>query len=161
MDEADHRRGDQQELDGTEDAWAAGDAAAVPDLTAGRPGALCAPNAQHALRQAGVLADNIVASLRGGETTEYRHAYVGSVASLGLHMGVADLYGRRFRGYPAWLMHRVYHLSRVPTANRKARVLADWTLAALLRREIVALGSVQSPRAEFELAAGTGRDPDA
>jgi NADH dehydrogenase len=145
----------------TEHAWAAGDAAAVPDLVAGGPGAECAPNAQHAVRQAKVLADNVVASLRGRELTEYRHASVGSVASLGLHMGVAQLYGRQLKGYPAWLMHRVYHLSRVPTLNRKARVLADWTFAALLKREIVALGSLQNPRAEFELAADAGKDPDA
>jgi NADH dehydrogenase len=51
-------------------------------------------------------------------------------------------------------MHRVYHLSRVPTVNRKARVLAEWTLSGLFKREIVSLGSLEHPRAEFELAAG-------
>jgi NADH dehydrogenase len=54
-------------------------------------------------------------------------------------------------------MHRVYHLSRVPTFNRKARVLAEWTLSGLFKREIVSLGSLEHPRAEFELAAGGGR----
>ncbi len=147
-------------LDGTEHAWAAGDAAAVPDLTAQKPGTECAPNAQHAVRQGRLLADNIIATLRGGEPQEYRHALIGSVASLGLHKGVAHLYGRQVKGYPAWLMHRVYHLSRLPTANRKSRVLADWTLAALFKREIAALGSLENPRAEFELAAGIGRQPD-
>jgi len=53
-------------------------------------------------------------------------------------------------------MHRTYHLSRVPTFNRKARVLAEWTLAGLFKREIVSLGSLEHPRAEFELAAGGG-----
>ena len=147
-------------LDGTEHAWAAGDAAAVPDLMAGKPGTECAPNAQHSIRQGRLLADNIIATLRGGEPQEYRHALIGSVASLGLHKGVAHLYGRQVKGYPAWLMHRLYHLSRLPTANRKARVLADWTLAALFKREIAALGSLENPRAEFEFAAGSGRQPD-
>lgn len=146
---------------GTESAWAAGDAAAVPDLTAERPGTDCAPNAQHALRQARVLADNIVAALRGRPLSEYRHKYAGSVASLGLHEGVAFVYGRKLKGYPAWFMHRAYHLSRVPTFNRKARVLAEWLLAGLFKREIVSLGSLEHPRAEFELAAGSHRDPDA
>ena len=146
---------------GTDDAWAAGDAAAVPDLTAQKPGTECAPNAQHAVRQARLLADNILARLRGRPLTEYRHKYAGSVASLGLHEGVAHVYGRKFKGYPAWLMHRVYHLSRVPTVNRKARILAEWTLAGLFKREIVSLGSLEHPRAEFELAAGSGRKPDA
>ncbi|MBO0918962.1 NAD(P)/FAD-dependent oxidoreductase [Streptomyces laculatispora] len=141
-------------VEGAEHAWAAGDAAAVPDLTADEPGRETAPNAQHAVRQAKVLAENIVASMNGEPLTEYRHSYAGSVASLGLHKGVAHVYGRRLKGYPAWLMHRVYHLSRVPTFNRKARVLAEWTLAGLFKREIVSLGSLEHPRAEFELAAG-------
>ncbi|MFD3656980.1 NAD(P)/FAD-dependent oxidoreductase [Streptomyces sp. NPDC058620] len=141
-------------VDGAPHAWAAGDAAAVPDLTAAAPGSETAPNAQHAVRQAAVLAENILATLEGRPLKEYRHAYVGSVASLGLHKGVAHVYGRKLKGYPAWLMHRMYHLSRVPTFNRKARVLAEWTLAGLFKREIVSLGSLEHPRAEFALAAG-------
>lgn len=70
------------------------------------------------------------------------------------------MYGRKLKGYPAWLMHRVYHLSRVPTFNRKARVLAEWTLSGLFKREIVSLGSLEHPRAEFELAAGRERSRD-
>ena len=141
-------------VDGATHAWGAGDAAAVPDVTADEPGKETAPNAQHAVRQAKVLADNIAASLRGQPLQEYAHKYVGSVASLGLHKGVAYLYGRKVRGYPAWFMHRAYHLSRVPTFNRKARVLAEWILSGLFKREIVSLGSLEHPRAEFELAAG-------
>jgi NADH dehydrogenase len=146
---------------GTRDAWAAGDAASVPDLASEAPGAVCAPNAQHALRQARALADNLVAELRGLPTTDYRHTLAGSVASLGLHEGVAQVYGRTFKGYPAWLLHRAYHLSRMPTANRKARVLAEWVLSGLFKREIVSLGSLEHPRAEFEIAAGGRREPDA
>ncbi|MFF2331620.1 MULTISPECIES: NAD(P)/FAD-dependent oxidoreductase [unclassified Streptomyces] len=145
-------------VEGVEHAWAAGDAAAVPDLTAAGAGKETAPNAQHAVRQAKVLADNVLASISGEPLKEYRHRYAGSVASLGLHKGVAHVHGRKIKGRPAWLMHRAYHLSRVPTFNRKARVLAEWTLAGLFKREIVSLGSLEHPRAEFELAAG-GRRP--
>ncbi|MFI0964501.1 NAD(P)/FAD-dependent oxidoreductase [Streptomyces sp. NPDC021080] len=147
----------QLAVDGVTHAWAAGDAAAVPDVTA-EPGKETAPNAQHAVRQAKVLGDNIAHTLRGEPLETYSHKYVGSVASLGLHEGVAHVYGHKLRGYPAWFMHRVYHLSRVPTFNRKARVLAEWTLAGLFKREIVSLGSLEHPRAEFELAAG-GKPP--
>ncbi|MFE7961336.1 MULTISPECIES: NAD(P)/FAD-dependent oxidoreductase [unclassified Streptomyces] len=141
-------------VEGVTHAWSAGDAAAVPDVTAKDAGAETAPNAQHAVRQAAVLADNIVRSLRGEPLQTYAHKYVGSVASLGFHKGVAHVYGRKLKGYPAWFMHRAYHLSRVPTFNRKARVLAEWTLSGLFKREIVSLGSLEHPRAEFELAAG-------
>ena len=137
---------------GVEAAWSAGDCAAVPDVTKGE-GALCGPTAQHAVRQAKQLADNIVASLRGRKVEEYRHAYAGSVASLGLHRGVAEVYGIKLRGLPAWWMHRTYHVARLPTFNRKMRVLADWTLALFFRREIVSLGSFADPRRDFERAA--------
>ncbi|MFC5724773.1 NAD(P)/FAD-dependent oxidoreductase [Streptomyces gamaensis] len=148
-------------VDGAEHAWAGGDAAAVPDLTAEEPGAQCAPNAQHAVRQAKVIAHNVAACLRGRPLQDYRHQYAGSVASLGLHKGVAQVYGRKLKGYPAWFLHRAYHLGRIPTFNRKARVLAEWTLTGLFKREIVSLGSLEHPRAEFELAADTGRYPEA
>ncbi|MGY1680197.1 NAD(P)/FAD-dependent oxidoreductase [Geodermatophilus sp. SYSU D01176] len=142
---------------GLPDAWSAGDLAAVPDLTKETAGATTAPNAQHAVRQAKRLADNIVASIEGREPEVYRHAYAGSVASLGLHKGVAQVYGVKLKGWPAWFMHRTYHVSRVPTFNRKARVVADWTMAALFRREIISLGQLQDPRREFVQAANTGR----
>jgi NADH dehydrogenase len=132
-------------------AFTAGDNAAVPDLS--QDGAFCAPNAQHAVRQAKVLADNLVRSMRGKALKAYVHNSVGSVAGLGLYKGVANTYGFKVKGFPAWVMHRTYHVSRVPTFNRKVRVLADWTLALIFKRETVSLGSIEQPRAEFELAA--------
>ncbi len=138
-------------VEGVEDAWGAGDCAAVPDLT--EPGSFTGPSAQHAVRQTKTLAANIVAALRRRQLTDYRHKYVGSVASLGLYRGVAEVYGIKLRGWPAWFMHRTYHVSRMPTVNRKVRVLADWTLAIFFPREVVSLGQLQQPRREFELAA--------
>ena len=93
----------------------------------------------------------------GEEPVPSRHKYVGSVASLGLHKGVAQVYGVKLKGWPAWFMHRTYHVSRVPTFNRKARVVADWTLASLFRREVVSLGQLQDPRREFVFTANTGK----
>jgi len=130
-----------------EGAWSAGDCAAVPDLT--RPGAYCPPSAQHAVRQARRLADNIRASILGRELKPYRHAYAGSVASLGLHKGVAQVYGIKLKGWPAWFMHRTYHMSRIPSVNRKIRVIVDWTLALILRREVISLGQLHQPREPF------------
>ena len=138
-------------VEGVEGAWGAGDCAAVPDLT--EPGSFTGPSAQHAVRQTKTLAANIVAALRRRQLTDYRHKYVGSVASLGLHRGVAEVYGIKLRGWPAWFMHRTYHVSRMPTVNRKVRVLADWTLAIFFPREVVSLGQLQQPRREFELVA--------
>jgi NADH dehydrogenase len=130
-------------------AWSAGDCAAVPDLTSDEPGALCAPNAQHAVRQAKVLADNVAAVIFGRAVRNYRHKYAGSVASLGLHKGVAQVYGVKLTGLPAWFMHRTYHVFRIPSWNRRLRVVVDWTLALFLKREVVSLGELHEPREPF------------
>ncbi len=137
-------------VEGLTDAFAAGDAAAVPDLA--NPGQLTSPSAQHAVRQARLLAANVVRSLRGEALQDYKHRHVGSVASLGLHQGVAQVYGIKLKGWPAWFMHRTYHMSRMPTLNKKIRVVLDWTLALFFRREVVSLGTLQRPREDWERA---------
>lgn len=134
------------------DAWAAGDCAAVPDLL--NPGSFCPPNAQHAIREANQLADNMIAQLKGAELVEYKHKSVGVVASLGLYKGVAELFGFvKLKGPLAWLAHRGYHVMAMPTGNRKLRILIGWIGQFLMGREIVSLGSLHDPRDEFRKAS--------
>ncbi len=151
---------------GTDHIWSAGDNAQIPDLAAraaGEDGAWCPPNAQHALRQAKLLGDNVIARLRAFPQHEYRHASKGAVAGLGLHKGVAMVkFGRltlRFHGRIGWYLHRGYHGMAVPTWNRKIRVFADWTLGLFLKREVVSLGAMERPREEFSAAARPGPAP--
>jgi NADH:ubiquinone reductase (H+-translocating) len=142
---------------GMPDVFSAGDCAAVPDLSKDDPEARTSPSAQHAVRQAKVLADNVVAHLRGRPLRKYEHSYAGSVASLGLYKGVAEIYGVKLRGPIAWFMHRTYHVSRMPTWNRRIRILFDWTGALFLGREVVDLGQIMDPKAEFSRVAGPGK----
>ncbi|MBB2940383.1 NADH dehydrogenase [Actinoplanes lutulentus] len=137
------------------DAWAAGDDAAVPDLAVGRPGAATVPNAQHAVRQGKLLAGNIVAVLRGRMPRNYVHHSLGTVATLGLGRGIFQYRGIVIKGWPAWLMHRGYHVLAVPSWERKARVAAVWLTAVFYGRDIVSLASVQDPRHEF-VSGGSG-----
>src|SRR3954453_16504774 len=58
-------------VDGVAGAWAAGDVAAVPDAHSGQ--GTSPPTAQHALRQAKVLADNVAASLQGGRLRPFSY----------------------------------------------------------------------------------------
>ncbi len=149
------------ELDGTvvEGAWAAGDNAQVPDLVKGE-GAWCGPTAQHAVRQARLLGRNLAAHIDGRGLAEYRHKNLGTVASLGLFEGVAQVMGVKLRGWPAWFMHRTYHMAKIPTFNRKARVVLDWTAALFFRRDLVSLGRLHDPRQAFQEAAyGDGPAP--
>jgi NADH dehydrogenase len=141
------------------DAWGAGDDAAVPDLAAARSGVSTVPNAQHAVRQGKLLARNLIATLRGRKPRPYVHHSLGVVATLGLGRGVFQFHRLVIKGFPAWLMHRGYHVLAVPTWERKVRVLAVWATAVPFGRDIVSLTSVQHPRAAF--LAGTRPAADA
>ena len=143
-----------------DDAWAAGDGAAVPDLAVPRPGALAVPNAQHAVRQGRRLARNLVATLHGRPTRPYVHGSLGVVATLGLGSGIFQFRRLVVRGRLAWLMHRGYHVLAIPTWERKARVLAVWLTAAVFGRDVVSLASVQTPRAAFAAATTPAEDAD-
>src|SRR5690606_14259841 len=94
-------------------AWAAGDCAQVPNLIKGES-EFCAPSAQHAVRQARHLGRNLARHLRGAPLRDYKHHHLGLVASLGLNKGVATILGVKLRGWPAWFMHRTYHMAQIP-----------------------------------------------
>lgn len=141
-------------VEGVESAWAAGDVAAVPDEHASR--GISPPTAQHALRQAKVLADNVAASLEGRALRTFRYENKGMLCSLGHYRGVANPLGIKLRGFPAWFLHRTYHLFYMPTFARKARIALDWTVALLFPRDIAQLGSLEHPRDAFRRAAGDG-----
>lgn len=128
--------------------WALGDCAAVPDV---HSGGTCPPTAQHAVRQAAHVVDNVVGQLRGRPPREYRHRDAGAVASLGLGKGVAELYGVPLHGYPAWLVHRVYHGLRLPSRRRRLLVVVNWVLGSF-SRDPVAVPALEAPRAPLRTA---------
>lgn len=140
---------------GTKNVFASGDCASVPDLTSKDPDAVVGPSAQHAVREAKVIADNLLATLRDEPLRVYKHRYAGSVAGLGLFQGAAEVYGIKLKGMPAWLLHRAYHLAKVPSAPVKMRIVGDWLMELPLKRQLVALGELHHPRAEFVKAANT------
>ena len=140
-----------------EGAWAAGDVSAVPDLSGGGVGGFCVPNAQHAVRQAKLLAKNLVAVLRGEDPKEYFHKNLGAVAGLGLYNGVFQSGKIALKGFVAWVAHRGYHGLAMPTWERKWRVLWGWWNNLWLGRDIVNLQTVQNPRYVFEEFAARPR----
>jgi NADH dehydrogenase len=137
---------------GVDGAWAAGDIAAVPDEHSSE--GTSPPTAQHALRQARVLADNVAAALQGGRLRRFRYENKGMLCSLGHYRGVANPLGIKVRGFPAWFLHRSYHLLYMPTFTRRARIALDWTIALLFPRDLAQLGSLEHPRDAFRRAAG-------
>jgi NADH dehydrogenase len=122
---------------GHEHVWALGDCANVPNARSDRPDP---PTCQHALRQARRLAKNLT-----GPPEPYGYRMLGQVATLGRHKGIAEVLGLRLRGFLGWFVTRSYHLYQLPLAQRKLRVVVDWTVALFFPRDIAELGQLGHP----------------
>ncbi|MFM2023233.1 MAG: hypothetical protein RIR89_625 [Actinomycetota bacterium] len=131
-------------------AWTLGDISAVPDLSGGGVGGFCVPNAQHAVRQAKLLAKNITASLRGEQLRDYRWKTIGAVAGLGIGIGAIKVGNFGMIGFFPWLAHRGYHGLAMPTWERKIRVISGWVWNAILGRDLVGIEATKNPRLFFE-----------
>ena len=123
--------------------WALGDCAQVPDLT--NPGKFCPPTAQHATRQAPVVARNIVAAMRGQPLKPFKFKTLGLLATIGRRTGVAEIMGFHFSGIIAWAMWRAIYLAKLPGLQKKVRVSLDWMLDLFFSKDIVQLRALPSP----------------
>ena len=115
------------------EVWALGDCAAIP-APDGRP----YPSlAQHALREARVLARNIAGVLDGRTPQPFVYATLGMMGSLGHGKAFGQLLKVRVRGVLAWFVRRTYYLLQMPGWRRRLRIMIDWTFALLFRPDIV------------------------
>src|SRR5262249_40344119 len=115
------------------EVWALGDCAAVP-----APDSQPYPSlAQHALREAKVLARNIVGALDGRPPRPFVYATLGMMGSLGRGKAFGQLVKFRVRGALAWFVRRTYYLLQMPGWRRRVRIMIDWFFALLFRPDIV------------------------
>jgi NADH:ubiquinone reductase (H+-translocating) len=122
-------------LRGYDDIWSAGDCASIPDPA--RAGSPCPPTAQHALRQGKTVAENIARVSRGREPQAFHFRQLGILVALGHRTAVAEIRGRQFTGFAAWLLWRGIYLMKLPGLERKIRVAADWAMDLVFPRDIV------------------------
>jgi NADH:ubiquinone reductase (H+-translocating) len=118
------------------EVWAIGDCASIP----GPDGKPYPSLAQHALRQAKVLAGNLFAVLNGRPPRPFVNQTLGMMGSLGHSKGFGKLLKVRVRGFPAWFIRRTYYLLQMPGWGRKLRTVIDWTFALLFRPDVVKVG---------------------
>src|SRR5688572_29737806 len=115
--------------------WALGDCASIPDPE-GKP---YPPLAQHALREARVLAGNIVNALSNRPLEPFVYQTLGTLAALGHYKGVGRVLRLKLRGFAAWWAWRSYYLWQMPRWERRLRIMLDWTVALLFKNDIVKL----------------------
>ena len=138
------------------EVWALGDCASIP-APDGKP----YPNlAQHALREAKVLARNIHAVLNGQAPEPFVYDTRGMMGSLGHGKAFGQLLKVRLHGFLAWFVRRSYYLLQMPGWGRRLRIMTDWAFALLYRPDIVKI-SLDSEAALIlrEVAAGAAPEP--
>ncbi|NGO43218.1 NAD(P)/FAD-dependent oxidoreductase [Streptomyces ureilyticus] len=112
--------------------WALGDCARIPDPVSG----FHPPTAQHAIREGKAVAKNIAAVLVGRRPVPFRFGGLGVLVSLGHRTAAGEIGGRQISGFLAWVLWRSVYLSKLPSAEKRLRVLADWTLDLVFPRDI-------------------------
>jgi NADH:ubiquinone reductase (H+-translocating) len=125
---------DTMAVPGWPGVWALGDCAVIPDRSTG---GTFPPTAQHAIREATVLARNIVANLQGRPLRPFAFRTVGQLAAIGRRTGVARILGVNFSGFVAWWLWRTIYLSKLPRLEKKLRVALDWTLDLIFSKDFV------------------------
>ena len=147
-------------IPGRPGAWALGDCALIGNgVAADDPGgvpprdALAPPTAQFAVAEANALALNVAAQIAGRPTRAFRHVSKGAMATTGHLKGVAELFGVRLTGLPAWLLWRAYYLLQMPTLGRKVRIWVEWTWAMFFAADITHLRFTRTPEADAPDAA--------
>ncbi len=138
------------EVEGATNIWAVGDCAQVPTREGG---GACPPTAQHAIRQARVAAENIVAQIRGGERRTFAFEGLGTMGALGHRSAVAEIMGVKVSGFIAWWIWRTIYLMKLPGWGRRLKVASSWTLDLFLPAELVGLkltGSMGITQEHFE-----------
>lgn len=123
--------------------WALGDCALVRNGEAFAP-----PTAQFAVAEARALADNITAAIAGRTTTPFSHRSRGMMATTGHLKGVAQVFGVRLSGLPAWMLWRAYYLLLMPTLGRKVRIFVEWTWSMFFAADITHLRFTRTAEAD-------------
>lgn len=139
---------DYLNLKGWNKVFAIGDCAYITDPNTDRP---CPPTAQHAIRQASVVTNNIISDIQytmsssiatrslDRQIEKFDYQTKGIMALIGKRNGVGVVFGYKVHGVLAWWLWRMYYLGNLPTMEKRFRVLIDWMIDILFKRDVTRL----------------------
>jgi hypothetical protein len=123
-----------------------------------RQHAIKQPTAQHAIKQAKLAAENIICDIQQGisatasstpsttgkattnkKAKQFNYKTKGIMALIGKRNGVGVLYGYKIHGFLAWWLWRMYYLGNLPTLDKRVRVMVDWIIDLLFKRDVTRL----------------------
>lgn len=112
--------------------YAVGDCAHFKDPVSG---AVVPPRAHTAVRQAKVVAHNILAEIRGWDKVKYRYSNNVEVISLGASKAVFRFYNLKLYGFMARLLWIFGYSFLVTGIYNRIRIVTDWGLSFLFGRD--------------------------
>ena len=128
-------------VNGYKSIFALGDCAFIVDPNSGKP---YPPTAQHALREARIVSNNIINEIYSNkkkkkEELVFNYKTKGMMALIGKRNGVGIVFGRKIQGFIGWIFWRLYYLGNLPTTEKKFRVMLDWFIDLFFKRDITRL----------------------
>lgn len=112
--------------------WAIGDCAAIP-APDGKPYPALA---QHAIREARTVANNVHAALTDRVPAAFTYRSLGTLAAFGHTRAGADVRGLFITGFFAWWLRRTYYLLQMPRWDTRIRIALDWTIALFFKPDL-------------------------
>lgn len=109
---------------GVQDVFAIGDQSLIEgdeDYPLGHP-----QLAQVAMQQAKTVAENLKAAQKGLAGKPFKYRNLGVMATIGRNHAVAEIGGRKFGGFAAWVLWLVVHLRSILGVKNKAFILLNW-----------------------------------
>lgn len=120
--------------------------------------------AQVAIQQGKHAAANILRHVRGQAAAPFRYRDLGMLAVIGRSAAVAHVFGRAFRGFPAWVLWLGIHIAWLIGFRNRALVLVNWAWNYISFRRAVRLilPAVEARRTRTaETANDTGKGDEA
>ncbi len=124
------------ELPGIPNVYALGDCARFEDPLTDLP---IPPRAHTTVRQAKIVAYNILAGIRGRDKKAYRYTDTGEIVSIGDTKAVFRFYNLRLYGLSARLIWLAAYCLLVKGKYNRARIAIDWLLSTIFDRDVTLL----------------------
>lgn len=127
---------------GEQRVFALGDVAAYVDMPSRSPQSSNKPLpmlAQVAVREADVVAHNVLASIRDGNFKSFSYHSKGSMVSVGQWFAVGEIFSIHIVGMFAWWLWRTVYLFKFVSWSKRLRIAIDWTLNMFYPRDITKL----------------------
>ncbi|MCV0409511.1 NAD(P)/FAD-dependent oxidoreductase [Nitrosopumilus sp.] len=100
--------------------------------------------AQHAIREGKLVAENLMLVFNNRKNLKkFTFHSLGIMAIIGNKVGIATIGGRNISGFSAWLLWRMYYLSKIPSFGKKLKISVDWFTDSILPPDVTHIGLIK------------------